>query len=80
MDLVVPDGWKLVPVEITEEMSAAFMEVHRKGFHQSAEHIYRPAHTWKAVLAKVPEFGAPKKCCHKTVLVRCKGCPHEGST
>lgn len=76
----VPEGWKLVPVEITEEMSAAFMEVHCKGFHPSGESIYRPAHTCKAVLGKVPEFGTPNKCCHKTVLVRCKGCPYETST
>ena len=75
----VPKGWKLVPVEITEEMSAAFMRMHKLPFHSSGESIYRPLQTWVALIKSAPEINAESvktTCCHQTVLTRCKDCPY----
>jgi len=48
----VPDGWKLVPVELTEAMSDAF---HKQPEDGNWEDSWTAAGRWAAMLAAAPE-------------------------
>lgn len=53
----VPDGWKLVPVEPTEEMRGAFHDADEE-FNEGSTQECSPDYQWSAMLAAAPE--APK--------------------
>lgn len=56
---VIPDGWKLVPVEPTEEMIAAAMCSNDVLFDSEDDTMFLVQHTviWRAMLAAAPQQG-----------------------
>lgn len=50
---VVPEGWKLVPIEPTPDMREAFHQANEEW--EDAGATWSPDHQWKAMLAAAPE-------------------------
>ncbi|EOW6669324.1 hypothetical protein ACOZZ3_004608 [Cronobacter dublinensis] len=50
---VVPEGWKLVPVEPTPDMREAFHQANEEW--EEGEAKWSPDHQWKAMLSAAPE-------------------------
>ena len=53
--LSVPDGWKLVPVELTSKMATAFNHADLKVYAATNRAAYKGQHCWKAMLAVAPQ-------------------------
>ncbi len=51
----IPAGWKLVPIEPTEEMVVAMNTVIERPYNQAnAKQMYKARHTYKAMIAAAP--------------------------